>query len=507
MPLSYRNLINTSDLASTLGTESIMKSLPKNTAKYIRGYANETAVDALAGINGISSDTLKQILGLENKEEDAYDPYHTSDTKREDFWTDDGKAVQLRYDQDTNTFKRALYSNSEFGGYGQTDFWYEDPLIPTFELSFDDVSPLFNDDSKHKNGLLYFLDSYKTIDIDGYESRKQIWTEFKNVFFKIFTKDVEKSENRNLKNKYYYITKLAGLENLNKKIINFGEDKITITMNEDVSMIAWYISELYNNLIYSYRNQRYMFPENLIRFDMTIIINEMRNFQTPQNINESSDTNKVNPNYNSKDLKYIISPKSKIVYTLHDCTFNFFESKNFQNELEIGGYGVGSNVTPQQLSFDIFFKSVTRYSEFPLINTKPAINAWEKDKFFISNDESSKDGTKQNYLNNLGKISTNKKSDKKGYLNQLLGKAKQTVTNKGLNYLDNLENKLREARGSAVNGLLSQFSNATSINKIEPDNVYNSDFNNRESVKNFGRDIASGLLNDLTDTLRNATNF
>ncbi len=49
-------------------------------------------------------------------------------------------------------------------------------------------------------------------------------------------------------------------------MIKYNEDKITITMNEDVSMIAWYLSELYNNISYSYRNQRFMFPENLLRF-------------------------------------------------------------------------------------------------------------------------------------------------------------------------------------------------------------------------------------------------
>ena len=73
--------------------------------------------------------------------------------------------------------------------------------------------------------------------------------------------------------------------------------------------------------------------------------------------------------------------------------------------------------------------------------------------------------------------------------------------------MDNLENKLRDIRGSAVNNLLSQFRTLTGINKIEPDNVYNPDFNNRASVANFGKSIASGLLNDLENSARNAANF
>ena len=73
--------------------------------------------------------------------------------------------------------------------------------------------------------------------------------------------------------------------------------------------------------------------------------------------------------------------------------------------------------------------------------------------------------------------------------------------------MDNLENKLRDVRGKTVNGLLSQFNNLTTINKIEPDNVYNKNFNDRTSVSNFGKQLASGLLNDLTNTVRDATNF
>ena len=95
----------------------------------------------------------------------------------------------------------------------------------------------------------------------------------------------------------------------------------------------------------------------------------------------------------------------------------------------------------------------------------------------------------------------------KGYLDQLKGKAAQTIVNAAANYTDNLETKLREIRGSAVNNLLQQFRNLTTINKIEPDNVYNPDFNNRVSLKNLGKEVSSGLLNDLENTVKGAANF
>ena len=513
MALSYRNIINGNMLSDAIGsgdfsTDTLMKTLKNNnanTAKYIKGYATDTAIEALSNSLNINKGLFKQVFGLEDKKVDAYDPYHTSDAKNEEFWGGfDGKNIQDLYDEDTNTFKRSLYT--EFG-YRQNDFWYEDPFIPTFELFFDENSPLFKDDNT-KNSLNYFISQYRSIDPFVYDDKLKLLTEFKNVFFKIFEKVLGGEDRRNLKNKAYYITKIAGIGNLNKRIIKYGEDKLTITINEDVSMIAWYLSELYNNIIYSYKNQRFMFPENLIRFNMNIKINDMRKFQIPQSGNNSSENVPVNKNYNGKDIKYVMSPKSQIVYTLHDCNFNFFESKNYDDEMEIGGYGKNMEQTPKTLSFDIFYKSVTRYSNFPLIKTTDSnfgnsITPWEE---FIYSDTTEK-GSQRNYYDNLDRIKDDKQPEKKGYLNKLLSKAAQTVVNQGLNYMDDLESKLRNVRGSAVNGLLSQFRNFTAINKIEPDNVYEADFNNRASLANFGKQLASGLLNDLENTARDAANF
>lgn len=516
MSLSYRNLIDEKALSGAITSGDFSKVIKKpgsNSAKYIKGYANDTAMEALANSLGVNKSTLKQSFGLENKELDAYDPYHTSDAKGEEFWYDDqgseidGKAVQLEHDEDTNTFKRALYSNNELGGYGQTDFWYEDPFIPTFELFFDDESPLFiggNDDGAESataphNSLKKFIQKYKKIDGNSYSDRYILWQEFNKVFFKIFEKDIKNADGRNKKNKAYYISKIQGLDNLNKKIINYGEDKITITLNEDVSMFAWYMAELYNNLTYSYKNQRHVFPENTIRFNMVVKINEMNNYQIPESNNESSEFSPVDKNYlDNKSIKNMISKKSEILYTLYDCTFNFFESRNYTDELEIGGYGAGASTTPQSLSFNIHYKSVTRGSNFPLIDNSLPLNTTDN-LIDVSG--------KQEYHNTISYLRQSEKPEKKGYLNKLLSKAAQTVTNQGLNYLDNLETKLRETRGSAVNGLLSQFREHTKLNKIEPDNVYNPDFNDRTSLENFGKSLGSSLLNDLEDTARDAANF
>lgn len=524
MPLSFRNLIDTNQLADALTTgdyTKVVKKKNQNLAKYVKGYAQDSAVEALANSidPNMSLDLFRRAMGLENKKLDSYDPYHTSDAKIEEFWYNDrdtkvdGKTIQSQYDEDTNLFKRGLYSNPELGGYRQTDYWYEDPFYPTFELFFDNNSPLFVgyespiEQNITNNSLKSFISKYQSIDT-GYIQRYNIWQEFNKVFFKIFEKKINyDSNNRNRNNKSYYITKIAGLENLIKKITNYGEDKISITLNEDVSMFAYYLSELYNNLVYSYRNKRFMFPENVIRFDLTILINDIRIFQMPQSKNQGSTNVPANPNYiDNKNIGYAISPKSTIIYTLHDCTFNFFESKNYQNEIEIGGYGGGPSYSPQSITFDIFYKSVTRSSTFPLIKNSLSIDAWQSSLYTEGNNNSNK-GTNSKYFQDLKRINNENVPQSKSFLNNLLAKGTQTVVNAAANYADNLETKLREVRGSAVNGLLQQFRNTTNINKIEPDNVYSPDFNNRISVKNLGSQVASGLLNELENTVKRSANF
>ena len=411
MPLSYRNVIDGAELQNALssGDFSGVIKKPKVQAKYIKGYAKNTALEEIANTLGINKGLFGRAFGLEKKELDAYDPYHTSDAKKEDFWYEnttiqgvkvltsldvqvgppglepaapklvDGKSIQKEVDENTNTFKRGLFKESFIDSNSRDkDFFYEDPFIPSFELYFDTNSPFFvktnipsyipgvkTEQKYAKNSLQYFMLKYVEIDPTGYSSRHDIWEEFQNTFFKIFDRYNEAGPQSN-KNKPYYITSIAGINCLNKKIIKYTPiteaDKITVTLNEDIAMSSWYMAELYNNLVYSYRNQRYMFPENLLRFNMIIKINDIRNFTLPY-----KDPSLPNNNKNPEKIRYKSSPKSQIVYTLHDCNFDFFESKNYGEEITIGGYG-SPNTTPSTLSFNVYFKSVTRWSEFPLQN-------------------------------------------------------------------------------------------------------------------------------------------
>jgi len=475
-----------------------INDISNNSAKYIKGYSDQSALGQLA------NSTLGNSLGLSQGKTDAYDPNHISDSKSEEFWynSDDttksfGRDIQKKYDVDTNTFKRSLNGNNE-------NFYYEDPLIPSFELSFVKESPLFSENNTD-NSFNSFINKYNVINSNDYTNRAKLWQEFTTTFFKIFETSLKSNSNRNISSKSYYVTKIEGINNLNNKMVKYGEDKITITLNEDVSMIGWYLAEMYNTMIYSYKNKRYMFPDNVLRFNMIIKINDMRNFTIPKNKSKSSGNTTIDSNNINNEIKNIISEKSSIIYTLNDCNFNFFDSKNYGDNIEIGGYGNSVSNTPSTLSFDIYYKSVERASVFPLIENSYNIQPYEDN--IVSKVNSNDNGNIIDYFSNLQGIESNSTIPNKGFFNSLMTKAQTTINTIGSNYVSNLETKLRESRGSVVNGLLNQFTNLTNINKIEPDNVYNSDFNNRTSVKNLGKELASGLLTDLIDETKSALNF
>lgn len=496
MPLSFRNIISGDKIKDAIGSGDVDSILKNQTIqpKYVKGYESESFWESVFGGQLSSKDNPEmqsrfgQLFDLENKQLDPYDPYTTAGAKPEEFWKTQsgakavGRILYPELDVEMDTFRNVLYPK-----YLKEEEQYEDPLYLGFEIYFDEDSPFFigNTDSNldsetvSKNSIKYFFQQYKRIN-DIYW-RYPLWTEFKNRIFTIFEINTKNSPG---KNKPYYINKITGLNNLNKKIIKYGDDKISISLFEDVRMISWYLSELYNNLCYSYKNKRWMVPENLLRFNMNIKISDRRNFTMPF--------------LENNEVKYKISPKSTIMFTLHDCSFNFFDSYNFADELSMAGIDATTS-SASELKFDIIFKSVTRWSDFPLI--AQSINPWMDDLKKLDTQQDLFKSLEQIKINNSGNI------EQKGYWNDRVTSLSQTVANAGLNYLDNLETRLREERGNFVEKSLNEFREWTTINKIEPDNVYYPEFNNRLNLKNAGRKLASDILNDLENQGRNIGNF
>jgi hypothetical protein len=174
-----------------------------------------------------------------------------------------------------------------------------------------------------------------------------------SIYFE-FVKNLDVLFNRTNKDggytKDYYIDQISGLDKLAAKMVKYDDfkgDKITIQLTEDISLRSAYLAELYNNLIYSYKNQRYLIPENCLRFDMDISITDMRIFKYLTN---ESDVLTENIN----------TDPPRITYTLHDCNFDFSNSIPFQPTMVVGGRAQGAPSAFSVLSFDIKYKSISK---------------------------------------------------------------------------------------------------------------------------------------------------
>lgn len=335
----FKDIANKVDSINKSGNEIDSSTEPKRQyIGYVDGYNYEQKWDYLRSIYGITKSDKKTDLAKDQR------------------ITDIGVVTTDNDNDDTST-----------GNFRYELQGIEDPTYLTFELVFIDdngltKTPLFNTENINS-----FIAKYYTAD----SNIKSYYEQFINTFNKIFKKD---SETDNLKLKDYYIVSIAGLDSFNNKFTKYEEDKITITLREDVTMLIQYMSEMYNNLLYSYNSKRYNIPDNLLRFDLRVVVKEYRIFKIYDG--------------EKKKLVYDKSKVSKMEYTLYDCNFLFFNSKNFGAELSV------ENLTePAKLQFDIIFKSVVKAIDPKLI--AGSINN------IISKPETKKDIKNKSFLNKL----------------------------------------------------------------------------------------------------------
>ena len=296
--------------------------------------------------------------------------------------------VQTMDDFDSENFKYGFkYTASDRNI--DPNYLFQDPLFAAFDIILDtDNSPLFITDegsAKYKNSLASFLLDYGSI--SSIASRQQIHDQFLKTLFVLFNTEFKSVE----RNKAYYINSIAGLEKITARIVEFEKDKITIVLNEDVSMIAGYLAQLYNNLSYSYRDQRQMAPANLLRFNMYIKVHDVRNMMYYVPTGNTSVT---------------YFDQSYIIYFLRDCTFDFRKTKNFDDTITIGGFDASVPNKPSTISIDVFYKSIEVESEFPLImdtltNGSTAIKLNNKDNEILGY---ASGGLNDVYINNTKSV-------------------------------------------------------------------------------------------------------
>lgn len=233
----------------------------------------------------------------------------------------------------------------------------EDPTILGFDVVILDKAPLFNE-------IEPFFDFADNNTIEQVSNKRIIYDDFIAQFSKFFNVDDRvrgefKVDNRFNSFKTHYLNNVDGLDKLihhtgignerGRQMTDFGTDKLTFNLSEDVGLNSGYLSALYRNLIYAKRDGRQIIPENLLRFDMVIILSEIRNFNRVSNAMVNAGTGDAVQIFNDNINRYI--------FTLYECQLDF-NKYSFSDNIKQGGFGAGAPDISEGISFDVFYKYV-----------------------------------------------------------------------------------------------------------------------------------------------------
>jgi len=243
-----------------------------------------------------------------------------------------------------------------------------------------------------------------------------------------------------------------------------------------------------------------MIPEHLLRFDLHIKIYDIRKFR---NLNSKYNKDK---SIGKDNNPYILQEnQSVIIYVLHDCNLNFFNSKNISNDILVAGYNIGMP-SISNLSFDIFFKSVSKRMEAKLRPNSLTIHNKEKALFKLDNindrqyfsNQKNDDSLADYDMQNLFKYNPSEVS--KEFTTASLYK-KPNIIESGINTLvDKVKNtviqKIKEKRNELINRFFGQIEDKTQIKKRIPEgNVYDDSYRNQSRID--VNSLKSRVINDV----------
>ena len=257
------------------------------------------------------------------------------------------------------------YNDIYLSSFVQTNKDNEDPISFGYDIIIGyDNSPLFN--GAIEDFIINFS-SYTEI-----SSRLDVLAQFKTQFFKFFKIDSPTSTNSiddSIKIRTYYLKKLVGLDNLSesilpgksKQFINYGADDeiLTLTLNEDVAANMGYLAALYKTLTWSKVHGKKMIPDNLLRFDMEIVVTEARKY------------NRATKN-DDDTLNQYADFLSRYRYTVYECQF-FFDKMSHGDSIDMWGLD-----TSQGFDIKINYKFSTvkfeKFTDFDFKNNVITIN-------------------------------------------------------------------------------------------------------------------------------------
>jgi len=370
-----------------------------------------------------------------------------------------------------------------------TEIKYQDPTYLGYEIILvTDESPLFNYDhdinTLPRQSAQSFIKKYENLpDINNRgELLNKLQEQLKEIFLVSTDINLPQSSRR------HYIEMIAGLDKLNEKIVKYDKDLIEITLTEDVSLRTQYLIELYNNLIYDYKNKRNIIPENLLRFNMIIKIEDIRDFK----INKKIINNRKSGTF--------------LVYKLNDCNFKFTDSQSHEGAMTMAGFNPYNQGNMNNAKFSIKYKSIEKIYESSLISETPIrlnnqkidtlTNDFDNSIYFQVNKP--KESKPRGYITQ-NKTIRKRKHKQNAYINIIKQNAKESA--------DGLKNKFNEIRGGLLTDIINEVHNLTGL----PDklgNVYATNFR-QLSIQNFATGLANDLFDkaedDVTGTIMNMT--
>lgn len=265
------------------------------------------------------------------------------------------------------------------GSWANTPVENEDPTYHGFDfyINWWD-SPLFN------GTIDSFIASFSGFGNEEIFSRAGLLAEFKRQFIKFIKIDSPESATgfagempRFLKKyspKAYYLKSVKGLSNIIessdptkiKQFVDYPKDMIELYFYEDVAQSLGYLASLYKALSWSRINGKQAIPENLLRFDVTIVVTEARKM------------NRVVYDENKRSVEIYADKISNYEYKLYECQF-FFPTLPHGDEVKndtpahITDYVVKFNYKFSTLKFNKMLPDLANYpykQEFAIDNSQ-----------------------------------------------------------------------------------------------------------------------------------------
>ena len=279
--------------------------------------------------------------------------------------------------------------------FKSTTFEHNDPVMFGFDIIFNDItSPLLN------GSIDVFLDNYSMV--DEIAARRPVYEDFKNQFVKFFKTKATVRINEELlqvtrmrdKGTYvegrsgkdsipyyategkhdldgdgrnrkaylnYYLKKIDGLDKLierntpdaKKYLQEYNKDIITLTFDEDLTLSFGALARLYKLLYWSKPGGKAMIPDNLLRFNCSIYISEVRNYNR---VRKAISGNKQS----LADLEVIKDNVSRYRYDLSECQF-YFDTVPHDTSVDMGS--IKTWASSAQVKFDYKF-STTKFERW-----------------------------------------------------------------------------------------------------------------------------------------------